>query len=695
MDLNAFAIQLREEVFAAREVEGSEEFAESAFVSRVLAMLSEAGEIDDAEVVRYKSHGSRINGYVLDIEGESLDLFIALYTGDVSAPTIDKSEAEAAYRQLIGFFKKATGDLYTQLEESGPAFDAAYSINRAFDGNITISKVRLFLLTDGVVRSRKPDAILNPARRNGGKLSGVEFSYHTWDLERLYRWYTSGHAREEIDIDIVALSGAPLPCLRMPHNDVADCETFLAFVPGELLVNIYGKYGARLLERNVRSFLQARGAVNREIRKTILEEPQRFLAYNNGLTATASAIVTAPVNGGGMGITRIRDFQIVNGGQTTASLFHAVRKDDANVAAVSVQLKLNRVREASRLEDVVARISRFANSQNKVNVADFSANDPFHRKLEELSRTVWAPAATGSQRQTHWFYERARGQYADERARAGTPAKVREFDLMNPRQQMFTKTDLAKYENTWSQRPHLVSKGAQKNFAAFAVELGKRGAVEPDEPYFHRMIAKAILFKQTESLVRAGEFGGYRANIVTYTLAAIFHATAQRIDLGAIWKSQSVAVPLQTLIRTVSEEVHRRIVTPPRGGNVTEWCKSEDCWEAIKEITVRVPKAVVLIAATQTNSGIDGVNGSGPDSAEDAVVAQVSAVPAETWFGLAKWASETKSLPPWQRTVAFSIARRLSQDKTPSIKQARHGLSALQAARELGFRNAPDPIGPF
>jgi hypothetical protein len=692
MDRSVFAIQLREEVLATREIEGSEEFAESAFVTRVLGLLSEAGEIDDAEIVRYKAHGARLNGYVLDVETESLDLFVALYTGDVSAPTIDKSQVETAYRQVITFFQKATGDLYTRLEESGPAFDAAYSIYRAFEGEVAISKVRLFLLTDGVVRSRRPDAVLSQRRRTGGKLAGVEFSYHTWDLERLYRWYTSGHAREEIDIDIASLSGSPLPCLRMPDNTIADCETFLAFVPGQLLVSIYSQYGARLLERNVRSFLQARGTVNREIRKTILEEPQRFLAYNNGLTATASTITTTPVEGGGIGITRIRDFQIVNGGQTTASLFHAVRKDDADVAAVSVQLKLNRVREASQLEDVVARISRFANSQNKVNVADFSANDPFHRRLEELSRTVWAPASAGSQRQTHWFYERARGQYADERARAGTPAKVREFELLHPRQQMFTKTDLAKYENTWLQRPHLVSRGAQKNFAAFAIELGKKSTSAPDEQYYHRMVAKALLFKQAESLVRAGEFGGYRANIVTYTLAVICHATAQRVDLDAIWKAQNVSAPLQALIRTVSIDVHGVLVSPPGGGNVTEWCKSEGCWEAVKRIAMKVPRGVSLIDVPLGSSRVDGEGTATTDVSEQTLIAEAAAIPAETWFGLAKWAADTRSLAPWQRSLAFSIGRRISRDQAPTIKQARHGLSTLRSAEELGFRVAHETL---
>jgi AIPR protein len=686
MTLEEFSEQLKEEVLAAREVDGREDFAENAFVARFLEYLADAGEIDDAEAIRCKQHGLRVNGYGLDIETETLDLFVAVYHGESPPAKVDKTSVETAFRQLIGFFQKARGDLFAKLEEAGKAFDAAFAIHAAFKGEGCISRVRLFLLTDGVVRSRQADALLKHSGGKAGALAKLEVSYHIWDVERLYRWYTSGRAREEIDVNVIETQGQPLPCLRMPSNTAADYETFLVFVPGTFLVEVYGRYGARLLERNVRSFLQAKGAVNSGIRKTILEEPQRFLAYNNGLTATAAAIDVVPLADGGIGLSRIRDLQIVNGGQTTASLFHASRKDSAAVGTVTVQLKLNRVKDAAKLDEVVAKISQYANSQNKVNVADFSANDPFHRRLEELSRTVWAPPVTGSQRQTHWFYERARGQYADDRARSGTKAKAKEFELLNPRSQMFTKTDLAKYENTWMQLPHRVSRGAQKNFSAFVIELQKRGSFTVDEKFFHRVVAKAILFKSTERLVQAENYGGYRANIVTYTLALISHATGRGLDLEDIWKAQAIADPLQKFIRAVADDVQQILLNPPaHRRNISEWCKDEACWDSVKALKVKVPARIALTAGNKSDvsADLDADHPIGEDEA--ALIAKATAVSSSVWYALAKWAKSTSSLAPWQRSLAFSMGKICEQKQTPSVKQARQGLIALAAGQDLGF----------
>jgi hypothetical protein len=686
MTLEEFAEQLKEEVLAAREVDGSEDFAENAFVSRFLEYLAEAGEIEDAEVIRCRQHGLKANGYGLDIETETLDLFITVYNGEVPPPRLDKATVETAFKQLLGFLEKSRGDLFTKLEETGKSFDAAYAIHTAFKGDGCVSRVRLFLLTDGVVRSRQTDAFFKQSAGKSTKLTKLEVSYHIWDVERLYRWYTSGRAREEIDVDVTATLGEPLPCLRMPVNETADYETFLVFVPGTFLVDVYGRYGARLLERNVRSFLQAKGAVNSGIRKTILEEPQRFLAYNNGLTATAAAIEVVPLQGGGIGLNRIRDFQIVNGGQTTASLFHASRKDSAAVDSVTVQLKLNRVKDAAHLDEVVAKISQYANSQNKVNSADFSANDPFHRRLEELSRTVWAPPGTGSQRQTHWFYERARGQYADDKARTGTKAKAKEFELLNPRSQMFTKTDLAKYENTWMQLPQRVSRGAQKNFSAFVIELGKRGNVTVDEAYFRRVIAKAILFKCAERLVQAENYGGYRANIVTYTLALISHLTARGLDLDEIWKLQAIPDALQRFIKSAAADVQKILLNPPaHRRNVSEWCKDEACWSAVRELKLKTPASVSIVAADPDHP-LKGPNAERQLGTEDTeTIAKAAAVPSSEWFALAKWAKSTSSLAPWQRSLAFSLGKICSQKKAPTLKQAKQALLALNEGRELGF----------
>ena len=209
--------------------------------------------------------------------------------------------------------------------------------------------------------------------------------------------------------------------------------------PGRSSDAIYSQYGPRLLELNVRSFLQARGKVNQGIRRTILDQPGRFLAYNNGISVTASEVELVDLPGGGRGFGRIKNLQIVNGGQTTASLHHAVRRDGADVSAIQVPAKLTVVPE-DRLEEIVPLISRYANSQNKINEADFSANDPFHVRVEELSRTIWAPATGGTLRQTRWFYERARGQYADGLGRAGSPAQQRKFKQEHPPAQKFTKT---------------------------------------------------------------------------------------------------------------------------------------------------------------------------------------------------------------------------------------------------------------
>ena len=311
-------------------------------------------------------------------------------------------------------------------------------------------------------------------------------------------------------------------------------------LPGEFISRIYERFGPRLLELNVRSFLQARGKINRGIQETIQTEPRRFLAYNNGLSMTAADVHVVDLRGGGRGIDAISDLQIVNGGQTSASLHFAKVKHKADLSGIYVQAKLSVV-DPTLLIDLVPRISQFANSQNKVNMADFSANDPFHVEVEKLSRTVWAPGRAGTADLTRWFYERARGQYADALGRERTPAKQRNFRLASPPSQKFTKTDLAKYENLWDQLPWIVSMGAEKNFREFMLRLEKRGSLfVPDQAYFEHLIAKAILFKEADKLVYRMKLGGYKSQTVYYTIAKISNVSGQRIDLRNIWRSQTL-----------------------------------------------------------------------------------------------------------------------------------------------------------
>jgi hypothetical protein len=228
-----------------------------------------------------------------------------------------------------------------------------------------------------------------------------------------------------------------------------------------------------------------------------------------------------------------------------------------------------------------------------VNAADFFSNHPFHVRMEGFSRRIWAPAQKGAPRETRWFYERARGQYADAQSKL-TPAEQRRFKAEHPKPQMFTKTDLAKFENVWDDHPRWVNLGSQKNFARYAARIGSEWEKSSDafnEFYFKRAVARGLIFRATERIVSAQPWynGGYRANIVAYTLAVLGDITKRRkesIDFLGIWNAQKVDPVLESAIAVVSGVVNDDIIRPPQGiSNISEWCKKEACWTRIQART--------------------------------------------------------------------------------------------------------------
>ncbi len=668
-----FAKKFQQDVISQSQVEDEESFREDQFTEIMMEYLTEADEIDNPIVCYHNARGIKVNGYTVSENEECLDLFVSIYYGEVPSPRVPKGDVDIAFKRTYNFLLKAFGDYHLDLEEASPVFDLA---NRIHELKNALINIRLFLLTDGIVKVESKDDL---------KENNLSISHHIWDIQRLFRLYSSGKKREAIEVDFESEFGGCIPCLPLTESN-PDYVSYLAIIPGKTLVELYGKYGPRLLERNVRSFLQVRGNVNKGIRKTIIEEPHMFLAYNNGLSATAEKVEIISSNGI-YGIKWARDFQIVNGGQTTASIYHAYRKDKADVSNIYVQVKLTVLKDASRIDTFVPKISLYANSQNKVNAADFSANNPFHIKLEELSRTVWAPAPPGMQLQTRWYYERARGQYLDEKGGEGTLARKKAFEAINPTRQKFTKTDLAKFENTWNQLPHVVSRGAEKNFIEFMALLQERGEFQPDRKYYEHLVAKAILFRQAEKLVQKQQYGGYRANIVTYALALISHKTSQRIDLDRIWKEQSISPVLMDTIIEASEIVHRHITNPPGGRNITEWCKKEQCWEDLFALNLKLPdeleKELISIDGrerTEIDRGIDS-----SDDEDRKKISEVMKVPADTWFRIARWAKETGNLQPWQRSLSFSLGNLAKRGRETSRKQAVQALRILEEAHRLGF----------
>ena len=672
-DLVQFAEAFRQDVISLAEAEGEEALLPEVFTSTMLDTLVEVGEVEEAETCYHRGHGVEVSGYGIE-DDEILNLFGTIYRGQVPPATTGRTEIETSLNRLRGFWDQCrNGAYHARLEDSGPAFDMALRVHNAAGH---IRRLRLFVLTDGTSRLEHLPV---------EELGQLEVVRDIWDLPRLWKLRSAGMRREAIEIDFIRDHGGAIPCLST-QGATGEYEALLAIFPATVLNEIYAEYGPRLLELNVRSFLQARGKINSGIRRTLVDEPERFMAYNNGISATASGVDLVEIPGVGRGIARIRHLQIVNGGQTTASINFAVRRDKADVSQAHVQAKITLVPE-DRLEQIVPLISRFANSQNRISEADLTANHPFHVRMEELSRTIWAPSTDGTGRQTTWFYERARGQYADAVAREGTSARQKAFKQRHPSNQRISKTDLAKFENTWDQLPQVVSRGAQKSFVEFMGRLESRRVVEPDKSYFEAAVAKAVLFKRAERLVTEQAFGGYRANIVTYSLALLSHHSAQRLDLRRIWERQDIDEPTAATIVELSHRVHAIITDPPGAANVTEYCKRDACWQRVRELDIRLPDELVaeLLPLGRPAPSVSSAGPSGVLPEEQRASEAVVSLGAEGWFSLARWAKQTDNLQPWERSLGFSLGKVVRQGRTPSRKQAVQGERILAEARRLGF----------
>ena len=571
--IESFYNDFRQAVLASAD--SNLDYIESEFVSAVTNELIESGVIDGFEEAYYKAaKGIAVDGYWFSESGTALDLFISDFDDRVSPDSLSQTQIEKIFNRLSSFFiKTVESSLYESLEESSPGYGLSREI---YDRMNNINSVNLYLLSDRVMSDRVKEL-------DSKKNNGYTFSYHIWDMNRLHRLQESKSGREELSIDLTEFSVSGLSCLPA-HIKASSYQSYLVVMPAEILSELYGKYGSRLLEQNVRSFLQARGNVNKGMRATILNDPEMFFAYNNGITATAKEVKTNNTSNG-LFIESLRDLQIVNGGQTTASLFHTKRKDKASLENIFVQMKLSVV-DDEKSEEVIPKISEYANTQNKVNAADFFSNHPYHVRMEEVSRRMWAPAKKGSQRETKWFYERARGQYADAQSNL-TPAERKKFQALNPKPQMFTKTDLAKFENVWDEHPKYVNLGAQKNFSQYAKRLGEEWDKDQNhfnDQYFKRAIARAIIFRATEKIVSSQSWynGGYRANIVAYTLALMSYAFQEMkkvFDVDAIWMKQELGENIESAISQIAFVVHEDINSPPAGiSNISEWCKKDYCW---------------------------------------------------------------------------------------------------------------------
>jgi hypothetical protein len=566
------------------EMQGSSPYGELVFSEIVMHHLAESGmTFDDPIVCHFKGRVGnshlRLSGYSMAEDGDQLDLFVTLFEGSDELSNISESETKTAAEQCVKFLALcANGTMARHLEESSDARSLALLLHECYD---KLDQIRIYVITDRVARNKT-----FKTRDIAGKLVRLE----VMDIERLFRHVSEGKPRDELVVNFTEVSGAPLPCVFIPGQGV-EYDYALTAVPGEALRHLYEKFSTRLLEANVRSFLSAKGAVNSGIQNTLRNAPARFMAYNNGVVIVADELKLGQTPEGGTGIAWLKGMQIVNGGQTTASIFFTKRKNsDTDLSAVRVPAKIIVLKpdtEAAQEEALISDISRFANTQNVVKQSDLSANKPFHVEVEKLSLSVFCPDGV-----SRWFYERAAGSYNTLLAREGsTPARLRALKEQIPPARRITKTDLAKYLNTWDQKPDVVSLGLQKNFQRFMDEVAPTEGEPrplPSVADYKAMIAKAKLFKDAHKLIRP-MFPQSQGNVVIYTLSLLANRLGHRVDLERIWKRQGASPELLAFIQTWAREVNEVIQAAAAGRLISEYAKKPDCKRVVVEADYSAP----------------------------------------------------------------------------------------------------------
>ncbi len=574
--LNEFHKDFMQTIFYDAESRGL--IKAQSFFENVCEELVNVGDLtNNYTFAEYKKTGVEAYGYDYDSERYILSILSYNFFQEDEIQTLTKSAIDTAFKRIRKFYNKSIEGLYRDLEETSEAHSMSYNVFR-YNLDNRIKKVRFMLLTDGKI-TRTLNSIASE------DIDGIKIEYRVVDIEYIYKIYLSQYNSDGFEVNL------KLPCLEIPTIS-EEYEAYLTVINGNDLVCIYENYGQKLFEQNVRTFLQFKGAVNKGIKNTIEYKPDKFFAYNNGITATASSIKRNNTGD----IIRISDFQIVNGGQTTSAIYAANRVSKLDVSNVSVPMKLSVVKDKNNQNDFVSKVSEYANTQNKVNKSDFFSNSPFHKDMKEYSQRIWAPVCNGSQKRTRWFYERVRGEYLNEQAYL-TPSKKKQYQMEYPKKQLIDKTFLAKSENAWLQNPHIVCKGAQYSFSYFADEITNK--LEKDnlcitESYFKDAVSRIILFRELEKLISKSPWydGGYRAQTVAYTISYLSYIIEKHnkfLNFNIIWESQSLPQNLVDILSIISEAVYSKITSPPSGyANIGQWAKQNKCWDSIKELKLNI-----------------------------------------------------------------------------------------------------------
>lgn len=531
-----------------------------------------------------------------------LDLFGTVYY-EGQNPVLPVNTAQRMVNDLIKFFYVCLDGVEAKhtYRTSDPDVAEAMEMIRDEYGKKHIELIRVFVLSNGFATDslELPDGEIE-LKYNPAQTLPVE--YHFWDMNEVLKAEQSKQNNQEMLIELDKEYQTKLECIEV-MDEVNNIKSYLTIMPALALAKIYHQYKVRLIDKNVRNFLGGKIKVNKEMADTIANTPELFFSYNNGISSTAATVSIIEDNGRKY-ITQIRNWHIVNGGQTTSTIYNAYRKGQTMIpnlakAFVAVKLSVLPPFEEENKTTLVGSIAKYANSQTKIKDSDLSANAPYMLDLEKQSRKEWTPTT-----HTLWYFERLRGQFLTEKSEIGGTGtlKAKKFEDERPQGQRFNKTDVAKLEMAWSEKPFEACKGGEVCFDKFW-KIVKDDNPVVDEQYFHNVIAKYIIYKKVDSLLKYSGNKGHAAIIANYTIALLALRSQGKLDLKYIWENQSVQPDLLDVIKTCIHDIsdHIRLIGSDSSKNPQTESKKIDFWNNIqnKTLAITIPESV-LVDTTET-----------------------------------------------------------------------------------------------
>ncbi|MDB2371090.1 AIPR family protein [Alphaproteobacteria bacterium] len=568
----------------------SDKSLNEAFCEVVTDRLRDAGVIDDFIPCHFDQvlEGKRIkiDGYSLDEECTKLELFISHYDSELGDLNIKKLE-----RKNISLLQKLASQFY----------DFAIKINRKSyneeselfqilnDIKLTkhnLESLRVHILADGHYSTEDFNTY-------SSKRKGMNYTYtcELWDATSLKSLISEdGRQRNAIEIDLNKFS-KNVPCLKTSSNE--NLETYLATFPGDIIAEIYNRYEFRLLENNVRVFLQSKGKVNKGIKETIANEPEKFISFNNGLSVTVEDIELERSDNDQnfFKISKLIGLQIVNGGQTTATIREAYFKDEEieNVRKLSVPVKINLIKDKEKKDHLITLISRYANTQNGIKNTDIQSSHPYHTQMEIKSKTIRGPFG-------YWFYERLRGSYNLAVSRSTNQS---EFRKNNPKSRLLTKEYVTMMYYCVIGNPYLAVKGPQNLSLQFLKDINdkfqnKRSKqfILPDD-HFYKIIAAYIVFKKCMDLQKIDlNINMYNPFVAYYTVAYVFNHPNYYFDHMYLFKAGEITEELNNTLLEWLQVIRENMEDRAKSlrSDFREYFKKDSCWDSVKKLKLKITK---------------------------------------------------------------------------------------------------------